>query len=330
MSIRKIFILIHIFTFMPLCHGFTNDNTKIYDAEIQAIILKQKQNGSKTIGERIKTMSDAFINRPYILFPLGEGANDEFNQRPLYRTDVFDCETFVDTVLALAHASDLESFKKHINEIRYQDGQPNFLTRNHFTHIDWNQSNQDKSYVKNITPDITRQGKPIAVTETTYINKRNWYKHLKPIVIYLKEGSTTHKAQQLAKLQKLGFESLKNQNSQLQYLPFEQLFDENQKMRQEILKQIPQGSIIEIVRPNWNLEKQIGTRLDISHLGFAIWKNDILYFRNASSIEHQVIDIPLETYLKNFLSSQTIKGIHIEKTLETSWIEKSKSYLHSF
>ena len=81
-------------------------------------------------------------------------------------------------------------------------------------------------------------------------------------------------------------------------------------------QQIPNAAIIEIVRPNWDLTKEIGTHLNVSHIGFAIWKNKTLYFRQASSIHHQVIDTPLTSYLYDALkNSETIKGINIQIAL---------------
>nr|WP_277619301.1 N-acetylmuramoyl-L-alanine amidase-like domain-containing protein [Legionella norrlandica] len=80
---------------------------------------------------------------------------------------------------------------------------------------------------------------------------------------------------------------------------------------------MPNGAIIEIVRPNWDLRKEIGTALNISHLGFAIWINDKLYFRQASSQYGKVIDVPLIDYLDKARSSPTIKGINIQVVLPT-------------
>ncbi len=73
--------------------------------------------------------------------------------------------------------------------------------------------------------------------------------------------------------------------------------------------------MVEIVRPNWNLHDKIGTNLDISHMGFSVRKNGVLYFREASLIDKKVIDIPLADYLKNYLHSPTVKGIHLEQII---------------
>ena len=101
-------------------------------------------------------------------------------------------------------------------------------------------------------------------------------------------------------------------------IPLSAFFNKNNQIKPEILKQIPHGAIIQIVRLHWNLVDKIGTQLDISHLGFAIWKENQLYFRNASSIHHQVVDEPFHKYLQKAMKSATIKGIHIEEPVEPS------------
>jgi len=84
-------------------------------------------------------------------------------------------------------------------------------------------------------------------------------------------------------------------------------------MPERIQKQIPDGSIIEIVRPNWDLTKEIGTHLHISHLGFAFRTHQGLVFRNASSTLHKVADVPLDQYLQEASKNPTIKGIMVLK-----------------
>ena len=90
-----------------------------------------------------------------------------------------------------------------------------------------------------------------------------------------------------------------------------------------LFKQIPDGAIIEIVRPNWDLTQTIGTHLDISHIGFVFWKHQALYFRQASSIYKKVVDVPFVDYLSQALKSSTIKGINIQMiTTKTTLKEK--------
>ena len=80
----------------------------------------------------------------------------------------------------------------------------------------------------------------------------------------------------------------------------------------QIIKQIPNGAIVEIIRPNWDLYKVIGTNLNVSHLGFVVWEKDKPYFIHASSDKLMVVKTPLIEYLNIARDNPTIKGINIQ------------------
>ncbi len=262
--------------------------------------------------ERLDTISRYFLGRPYENNALGEGGQGAYDQGPLYRTDSFDCETYVDTVVAIALSENFNAFEKCIDQVRYANGQVNFIKRNHFTSLDWNPNNQKAGRIKDITNTLLDKNKqPVAKTSTTYINKPNWYKHLTEARIRLPHASDTKKTEQLKKLQQAG-QTLNAKTAHLPYIPLTALFDELGKPNHALFQQIPNGAIIEIVRPNWDLEDKIGTRLDISHMGFAFRENGKLYFRHASTITHQVSNMPLIEYLQDARKSPTIKGINIQ------------------
>lgn len=103
--------------------------------------------------------SAQFVGAPYILDSLGEGVPPDAD--PLIRFDAFDCTTFVETVLA---RGDVEK----LNKIRYSDGIPDFILRNHFIESDWLRNNRD--LVENVSSDY-------APTEirTVKIDKQRWF-----------------------------------------------------------------------------------------------------------------------------------------------------------
>lgn len=119
--------------------------------QAQLMIVKLYSDLTKTskltMTERLDVISAKFIGHPYLLGALGEGEDARYDQSPLYRTDSFDCETFVDMVLAIALNNNLEGFKQCICKIRYWQGQAQFTTRNHFTDLDWNKNNQQQGYL---------------------------------------------------------------------------------------------------------------------------------------------------------------------------------------
>ena len=282
------------------------------DQSINQLYHRLQTMPTSDMSTRITDISKQLLGKPYLLGALGEGIDGQYDQYPLYRTDAFDCETFVDTVLALALASDKSGFDQCIRQIRYRDGQVTFTNRNHFASLDWNKNNQRQGFVKDITEKfVNEKNQPVAKMATALINKPAWYQHFDENRIRVDGISEAEKIKRLEKL-KIGGSKLKSVSSSIPYIPLTALFDKAGKANEYLFKQIPNAAIIEIVRPNWELSKQIGTNLNVSHLGFAIWSNGTLMFREASSTEGQTIDVPLIDYLHNALKSPTIKGINVQ------------------
>ncbi len=264
------------------------------------------------MNKRLDLISQQLLNKPYLLGSLGEGVEGKFDQFPLYRADAFDCETFVDTVLAIALAQNPSGFKQCIKQIRYRSGQVSFLARNHFTDLDWNRNNQQQGFVKDITEQLQDQyNKPVFQTATAQINKPGWYQHFTLNNIRLTDNNPEERTQRLNLLKEKGSQ-LENVKSSIPYIPFTALFSSDGKENKFIFKQIPDGSIIEVIRPDWNLSDKIGTNLNVSHLGFGFWKNDVLMFSEASTVHGRTVEIPLAEYLREYLQSPTIKGINVQ------------------
>lgn len=264
------------------------------------------------LSKRITAISSEFIGKPYLLGALGEGNRGSYDQSPLYRFDAFDCETYVDTVLALALANDTASFKQRINQIRYREGHVSYVDRNHFTCLDWNQNNQRQGFIKDITTTIHNENnQSVAKLARALINKPAWYQQFTTKQLHINEKNPVIQKKRLALLKQEGNKLLPRM-SVIPYIPLTVLFNKNAEPDNTLFRQIPNAAIVEIIRPNWNLSNEIGTHLNVSHLGFAIWQKGTLFFRQASSVEGRVVDVPLIEYLKNARQSPTIKGINIQ------------------
>ena len=267
-----------------------------------------------SMSERINWFSKHYLGTVYVLGSLGEGAKARYDQFPRYRTDAFDCDTYVNTVLALALADSLTNFHQCIKDLRYKDGKISYISRKHFTSIDWNDVNQQMGLFKDITTSIhDKNDKPVAVYTSVLIDKPSWYAHKDLSTIRIGSNDIKLQTTRLNELKAKG-RNLEIKKSKVPYLPFTALFSEK-KPNLYLFSQIPDGAIIEIVRPDWDLRKQIGTFLDISHLGFVFWEKGTLYFRQASSNYGKVVEVPLIEYLQEAISSPTIKGINVQIVL---------------
>ena len=307
--------LVVVSSFLTCFPSYALDATtpeKEADSSIEKLYHKLDNIPNSSISERIDWSSKQFLGKPYVLGSLGEGANARYDQFPRYRVDAFDCDTYVNTVVSIALANSLPAFQQCINHMRYSNGDVSYLKRAHFTGIDWNEYHQHEGLFKDITLEIKdKKNLPVAQIATALIERPNWYAHKTIASIRLQNEDKTKQEELLAELKSEG-SKLKTASEKVPYLPLTALFPDKEKPNHYLFAQIPNGAIIEIVRPNWDLRTQIGTALNISHLGFAIWKKGQLYFREASSECGKVVDVLLTDYLKSALNSPTIKGINVQ------------------
>lgn len=310
---KRTFITLLLILTSLISYGF--DSSAIEEQANQTIkALYHNANTQQfpTTAKRIEWFSAQFKEKPYLLGALGEGPNARYDQFPRYRMDAFDCDTYVTTVLSLVMGDSLDSFRHNLSLIRYKNGKVSYLYRNHFTSIDWNQNNQKRGLLKDITLNIKdKKDKKVALYANALINKSSWYAHMSTPTIRLQQANPTEQRKRLDELKTKG-KALNSTTSKIPYIPLSALFNNDKQPDLYLFSQIPNGAIIEIVRPNWDLREKLGTALNVSHLGFAIWINDTLYFRQASSQFHKVVDVPLIDYLKEALKSPTIKGINIQ------------------
>ena len=306
-------IILALFT-LPI-HANTIQIERTAKSNLIKLYSELAKTPNLSMSARLDQISAVFLGKPYKLGALGEGGQGRYDQFPRYRDDAFDCETFVDMVLGIALSKELNDFEYCLNKIRYRQGKVDFLTRNHFTDLDWNQNNQQQGFLQDITDQIKNaHNQPVAQIATATINKPGWYAHLNEAQIKLEKATPSKQRQRLLELKNKG-QALPIITSSIPYIPLTALFDAKGNANDLLFKQIPNASIIEIIRPNWDLRETIGTCLNVSHLGFAFWHDGVLIFREASSEYHQVIDVPLIDYLKKALSSPTIKGVNIQQVL---------------
>lgn len=266
---------------------------------IQLISLNKK----KPLQQRIELDSAALLGVPYQAGALGEGLIGKYDQNPLYRFDHFDCETYVDTVMALVLATNFFDFKKKINQIRYKQAQIDFFQRNHFPSLDWIPNNKKNGILRELSYSIAGQKTRIA---TVLINRSSWYQHLAIDRIQLPDLSPLNKKVYLDELKKRAKKLTNSEKASIAYIPVADVLDNS-----ELRKRIPTGSLIFLVGHDNYLNYRIGTPMNVLHMGFAIWGKDQLYLRMASSRAECVLDVRLQDYLKTYLALDTLKGISV-------------------
>lgn len=168
-----------------------------------------------------KTPGNDFIGVKYLNSPLGEGFG--LDSDPVIRFDAFDCTTFVETVLADGNI-------KRLNEIRYKNGQVNFINRNHFIELDWLKNNAD------IIENISRKFGKTEIHSVT-IDKKSWFK-------------TVHNVET----------DFKPETARLEYIPYKNISD----------LELNKTYVVLFVADNPKIRDKIGTDIAVVHMGFLL------------------------------------------------------------
>ncbi|REG84361.1 N-acetylmuramoyl-L-alanine amidase-like domain-containing protein [Marinomonas pollencensis] len=322
--------------------------TQQRQVEFDRVIAENKTIG-RTTQERIERLSKVLLGAPYVDGNLGEGAKGRYDQDPLSRFDVFDCTTYVETVLAGAMSQSVDDFLPNLKKIRYQDGYVSFSSRNHFPSADWLPNNRW------MLSDVTQK---IGASQTrfakTLIDKKSWYQHMRITRLQGLELPSEAKKNRLLELQQLGTQyapewvttpyipltavfqkspvseqkhaqqvsamhhlendpklSKKAKQTALRELAIKQHL-ENSTINTALLKRIPNGSVISMVRPNYQVKQWIGTNMNITHQAIAIHKKGRLYIRNASLLKKEVVDQDFVTYFSRYLENSSLKGFNVQ------------------
>jgi len=265
--------------------------------------LLAKFQGYDSVVARVDLFSQSFIGLPYGNGgPLGEGEEGRFDQDPLYRFDTFDCTTFVETVISLALTQEVNAFENKIDEIRYENGEVDYLKRNHFPSLQWIPNNTKNGLFKEINHLIL----PLAERKIAeaVINLPGWLKAIKIEEIKAPLATLEERQHLLEELRAYNTQYVPVL-AQIEYLPIATLIKKS-----HVLKQIPHGSIVSFVRPNWDLTDVIGTHMNVSHQGLVFQKQEGTFLRHASTAG-KVAEVLLIEYLKKFENHPTLKGIHL-------------------
>ncbi|MFY2561303.1 N-acetylmuramoyl-L-alanine amidase-like domain-containing protein [Corallococcus terminator] len=228
------------------------------DASAFAALVAEASNAPLT--ERLLTMSQRFVNTPYVLSPLGEGSG--VDPDPTFRLDAVDCLTFVEQSLALGLARAEPEVAPLLEHIRYAQA-PAYEDRNHLMEAQWLPNNVRKGFLRDVT---RRFGGEDAVAVTKTLTPLTWQ-------------SRSSQALQLPK------ERRPVGTFAMNMIPLERVM--------EHARSIPSGTILVVLREDLPLK---ATR--VTHLGFVVQRKGRTYLRHASRGGYnRVVDEDLETFL---------------------------------
>jgi hypothetical protein len=217
-----------------------------------------------TLNDRLLAASELFAGRVYVLDPLGEGAGT-LDPDPIYRFDVFDCQTFVETVLALQKAKSFSDFLLRFAAMRYDSGKILYEYRSHLVEAQWMPRNIASGVFSDITAEIGAGKEKKALFD---VSDKGLAKAYEPF------------RDRLQSLWPVGSYSIS-------YLPLDWAIANIEK--------IPTNTIIQVVR----LPKA-GVPHTVTHQGIYLEKDGKRFLRNASSSPRfqKVVDRDLTEYLE--------------------------------
>jgi len=112
----------------------------------------------RSVSSRIDLLSRHFLGHPYKANPLigSVDAAEVFTAS----LDGFDCVTYIETVMALARASNVEDFTEWLRKIRYDRGRIQWQRRNHYMTL-WIRNNVREGILRPVSmpavPTLSRE-----------------------------------------------------------------------------------------------------------------------------------------------------------------------------
>jgi cell wall-associated NlpC family hydrolase len=110
--------------------------------------LLSKTKYDRCAGSRIEVLSRRLLGSPYQPDPLiGSAGSAEVFTASL---DGFDCVTYIETIVALARASNADDFTRWLRRIRYEQGRVQWKRRNHYMTC-WIRNNVRKRIIRPVS-----------------------------------------------------------------------------------------------------------------------------------------------------------------------------------
>ena len=233
--------------------------------------------------KNILEVAQSYLGTPYVAGTL----EVEGEERLVINEDSMDCTTFVELSVArwLAMQSDSLTFEQQVQALRYRGGViDGYLSRLHYF-TDWVSENARRGVWRKVRPESKI---PMWVTDTLTLSFMSEHPQSYP---YLKAHAWA-------------VDSIKAIEQRYAHYPIHYIGKEYLNLPPEELP-ILDGDILALVT---TIEG-----LDVTHLGFAVWRGNTLHLMHASmKLDRVVIDEqPLYDYLKNRKNCPGIRVVRL-------------------
>lgn len=231
----------------------------------------------------ILCVAKSFLGVPYVAGTL----ETEGGENLVVNTDSLDCTTFVELSVAswLSKQNDSVSFEKQVQNLRYRGGVVNgYLSRLHY-YTDWVLENESRGVWYEVKPEPEEE---IWKCDTLMLSFMSKHPQNYP---YLKNNAWA-------------VDSIKNIEAKYANRPIYYIGKEFLNFSPDKLP-IRDGDILALVT---NIEG-----LDVTHLGFAVWKGEQLHLMHASMTHGKVVidERSLFDYLQSRKSCPGVRVVRI-------------------
>ena len=195
---------------------------------------------------------------------------------PLYRSDCFDCVTWVNTVLALIQSYDLASFEEAMRLVNYQEGDTCYIKRRHIMTTQWNPWNESRGVLSDVTEVLAEDIGCEVQYATARIDYGAWLRARSLADVRLQDPDSRDEA--LDRLHELhqAADAIDSELSQLPFLPL------SSSSLDATHDSFPEIAVVEWVRSPWPIAHLIGTDLNVQHVGIALKTDDDILFYHAA------------------------------------------------
>ena len=204
----------------------------------------------------------------YAPSPLGEGSGPDPD--PRFRLDRFDCQTLVETALALGAVTRVADAVPVLDDIRYS-GAPSFARRNHYVESQWLPALAAKGYAEDVTVRLAGER---AREETLVLTAERW----------LRAGARGRVVPGLPA------EALPVGSFPVRFVPLAEV---------AALPSLPPGTIVLVVRTD-----RPDRPFRVTHMGILVEEGGVRSVRHASPLRGKVVDEPLDRFVRRLAAER--------------------------
>lgn len=275
---------------------------RILVRDLPSVLARGPQNGFE---RRIEYFSRLFLGRRYADDPVGDGRNSAFDKRPMVRLDAFDCQTYVETVLALSSAHSVREFREELIRLRYREARVDFAHRNHYLTLQWIPANLGNWRLRDITAGVAGEWPCESITRR--LDMERWFATL--------DAKRIHGAEPGAlSLLRASWTGPRVLSKTIRWLPLRHIIRGDQPFRggakirglhvnTALLARIPRSAVL-----------VLGSDTYI-HLGLVVRSRGKLVFRQASRVRGLIVEHELSALLMMLARFSFANGIVILQPL---------------